>query len=92
MEAVTTVQNLKLFHTLTSLPLKSKKVGGFPNSDFYITSTSYSTRNTEVGRGGNRHGSPSSLKTVVSPIKMLSGFHNRAESCSQGEALHRFTS
>lgn len=42
MEVTIIAQNLELFYTLTSLPLKSKKEG-FSNSDFYLMSTSYST-------------------------------------------------
>lgn len=49
MEVIITAQNLKLFYALTALPLKKEREEGLPNSDFYLMSTSYSTRNTEAG-------------------------------------------
>lgn len=58
MEVITTSQNLKLFYTFTSLPLKCKKEKPFPNSDFYLMGTSYSTQNTEAGRAIDMGGPP----------------------------------
>lgn len=54
MKVIITAQNLKLFCTLTSLLMKTDKEP-FPNSDFYLMSTRYSTWNTEVRRSQTQH-------------------------------------
>lgn len=89
MEVIITAQNLKLFYVLTSLPLKRKKSFLILIPILWAPATPHEIQKQR----DHRHEKPSSLKPAVSPIKMLSGFYNRAESCSQGEeALHKLDS